>query len=235
MPYFIFIDEMVINLLNLFFPRVCLGCSAYLGDNEAYICTSCRHQLPLTNFHLDGSETLKNVFYGRVNLEQATALLHFSKRGIVQQLMHNLKYRGQQKVGVFLGKWLGEELKTIDGYQDVDVVIPVPLHKSKLRRRGYNQVAGFGQEIANALEIEFNTKVLQKTKATKTQVFKNRFLRSSANSATFSISENQTLKGKHILLVDDIVTTGSTIESCANALMDIKGIKISVATMAITD
>ena len=226
---------MVINLLNLFFPRVCLGCSAYLGDNETYICTSCRHQLPLTNFHLDGNETLKNVFYGRVNLEQATALLHFSKKGIVQQLMHNLKYRGQQKVGVFLGKWLGEELKTIKSYQDIDVVIPVPLHKSKLRHRGYNQVAKFGKEIANALEIEFNTKVLQKTKTTKTQVFKNRFLRTSSSSATFSISEKQTLKGKHILLVDDIVTTGATIESCANALLQIEGIKISVATMAITD
>lgn len=219
----------------MFFPRVCLGCSAYLGDNETYICTSCRHQLPLTNFHLDGNETLKNVFYGRVNLEQATALLHFSKKGIVQQLMHNLKYRGQQKVGVFLGKWLGEELKTIKSYQDIDVVIPVPLHKSKLRHRGYNQVAKFGKEIANALEIEFNTKVLQKTKTTKTQVFKNRFLRTSSSSATFSISEKQTLKGKHILLVDDIVTTGATIESCANALLQIEGIKISVATMAITD
>lgn len=226
---------MVINLLNLFFPRVCLGCKAYLIDNEAYICTSCRHELPLTNFHLDNNETLKNVFYGRVKLQQATALLHFSKKGIVQQLMHNLKYRGHQEVGLFLGKWLGEELKSIDGYQSIDVVVPVPLHRSKLRQRGYNQVTKFGQEIAKALDIEYNSKVLQKTLATKTQVFKDRLLRTSGNAATFSISENQTLKGKHILLVDDIVTTGATIESCANALLNIEGVKISVAAMAITD
>jgi ComF family protein len=204
-------------------------------DNESYVCTSCRHQLPLTNFHLDNNDAVKNVLFGRVKLENATSLLHFSKKGIVQQLMHNLKYRGHQDVGLFLGKWLGEELKTIKGYQDIDVVIPVPLHKSRLRQRGYNQVAKFGQEIANALEIEFNTKVLLKTKAIKSQVFKSQFLRTSMDSATFSISENQTLKGKHILLVDDIVTTGTTIESCANALLNIEGVKISVATMAITD
>ncbi len=226
---------MVINLLNLFFPKVCLGCSMYLGDNENYVCTSCRHQLPLTNFHLDKNDAVKNVLFGRVKLEQATALLHFSKKGIVQQLIHNLKYRGHQDVGVFLGKWLGEELKTLESYQCIDVVIPVPLHSSKLRKRGYNQVSKFGQEIAKALDIEFNTKVLQKTVATKTQVFKDRLLRTSGNAATFSISENQTLKGKHILLVDDILTTGATIESCANALLTIEGLKISVAIMAITD
>lgn len=226
---------MVINLLNLFFPKVCLGCNGYLVDNESYVCTSCRHQLPLTNFHLDNNDAVKNVLFGRIKLENATSLLHFSKKGIVQQLMHNLKYRGHKDVGLFLGKWLGEELKTIKGYQDIDVVIPVPLHKSRLRQRGYNQVAKFGQEIANALEIEFNTKVLLKTKAIKSQVFKSQFLRTSMDSATFSISENQTLKGKHILLVDDIVTTGTTIESCANALLNIEGVKISVATMAITD
>jgi len=226
---------MVINLLNLFFPKVCLGCNGYLGDNESYVCTSCRHQLPLTNFHLDNNDAVKNVLFGRVKLENATALLHFSKKGIVQQLMHNLKYRGHQDVGLFLGKWLGEELKSIEAYKTIDVVIPVPLHRSKLRKRGYNQVTKFGQEIAKALDVEFNTVVLQKSMATKTQVFKDRLLRTSGNTATFSIVENQTLKEKHILLVDDIVTTGATIESCANALLTIEGVKISVATMAITD
>ena len=226
---------MVKNLLNLFFPKVCLGCSAGLGDNENYICTSCRHLLPLTNFHLESNDTVKNVLYGRVKLENATALLHFSKKGIVQQLMHNLKYRGQEDVGLFLGKWLGEELKAIESYKNIDVVIPVPLHRSKLRQRGYNQVTKFGQEIAKALDAEFNTKVLHKTMPTKTQVFKDRLLRTSADSATFSITENQTLKGKHILLVDDIITTGATIETCSNALLNIEGVKLSVAVMAIAD
>jgi len=184
---------------------------------------------------LDQNDALKNVFYGRVKLEQATALLHFSKKGIVQQLMHNLKYRGYEDIGLFLGTWLGAELKDIEAFKSIDVVIPVPLHRSKLRKRGYNQVTKFGQEIAKALNVEYNTEVLQKTLATKTQVFKDRILRTSGNAATFSITENQSLKGKHILLVDDIVTTGATIESCANALLKIEGIKISLAAMAITD
>jgi ComF family protein len=191
--------------------------------------------LPLTNFHLDHNDALKNVFYGRVNLELATALLHFSKKGIVQQLMHNLKYRGHQDVGVLLGKWLGEELKTLEAYQNLDVVIPVPLHSSKLRQRGYNQVDKFGREIAEALGIEFNTKVLQKTVATKTQVFKDRLKRWTNDDAIFSIADYETLKGKHILLVDDIITTGATIETCANALLKIEGVTISLATMAIAE
>ena len=226
---------MVKNLLNLFFPKVCLGCNSALNDNENYICTSCRHQLPLTNFHIENNDAVKNVLFGRVKLENATALLHFSKKGIVQQLMHNLKYRGQEDVGLFLGAWLGAELKDIDVYKSIDIVIPVPLHRSKLRKRGYNQVTKFGQEIAKALNVEFNTKVLQKTMSTKTQVFKDRLLRTSADAATFSISENQSLRGKHILLVDDIITTGATIEACANALLTIEGVKISLAVMAITD
>lgn len=226
---------MVKNLLNLFFPKVCLGCSSYLGDNEKHICALCRHDLPLTHFHTNNEEHLKNVFYGRLKLEEATSLLHFSKKGIVQQLMHNLKYRGQEDVGLFLGQWLGDELKNIDSYKTIDVVIPVPLHTSKLRKRGYNQVTKFGQEIAAALQVEFNTTVLHKTTATKTQVFKDRLKRFIAGDPVFRIIENESLKGKHILLVDDIITTGATIEACANALLTIDDIKISVATMAITD
>ena len=226
---------MVKNLLNLFFPKVCLSCNNYLGDNESYVCTSCRHQLPLTNFHHENSDVVKNVLFGRVKLEHATALLHFSKKGIVQQLMHNLKYRGHEDVGLFLGKWLGEELATLETYRSIDVVIPVPLHRSKLRKRGYNQVTKFGQEIAKALNVEYNESVLRKSEATKTQVFKDRLLRTSTKTSVFELSGNQSLRGKHILLVDDIITTGATIESCANALLHIDGVKISVATMAITD
>ena len=131
---------MIKNLLNLFFPEVCRACSNHLSDNELQICTSCRHNLPLTNFHDDHDNAVHKILYGRVKLEQATALLHFSKKGIVQQLMHNLKYRGQEDIGQFLGEWLGEELKGINAYLDVDVVVPVPLHKTKLKSRGYNQV-----------------------------------------------------------------------------------------------
>ncbi len=226
---------MVINLLNLFFPKVCLACQNYLTDNELHICTTCRHQLPLTNFHFDRANAVHKMMYGRIKLEEATALLHFSKKGIVQQLMHNLKYRRHEVIGQFLGEWLGEELKNSEAYKTIDVIVPVPLHKSKQKQRGYNQVDKFGKALALALNADYNSNVLIKTSASKTQVFKDRLKRSSNVEANFTISEHETLKNKHVLLIDDIITTGATIEVCANALFAIEGLKISVATMAITD
>jgi ComF family protein len=226
---------MVINLLNLFFPKVCLGCQNHLTDNELHICTQCRHQLPLTNFHFDSSNAVHKMMYGRVKLEQATALLHFSKKGIVQQLMHNLKYRNHEVIGQFLGEWLGEELKHSEAYKAIDVVVPVPLHKTRQKQRGYNQVDKFGKALATALNADYNSDTLIKISATKTQVFKDRLKRSSNSEANFTISNQDTLKHKHVLLVDDIITTGATIEACANALFTIEGLQLSVATMAITD
>lgn len=226
---------MIKNLLNLFFPKICSACNSQLSDNEMQICTNCRHQLPLTNFHEDQNNAVHKRLYGRVKLKQATALLHFSKKGIVQELIHNLKYRGQESVGEFLGEWLGEELRHIDAYKTIDVVIPVPLHKAKLKSRGYNQVDKFGKAMAKALDAEFNTSILEKTTNTKTQVFKDRLKRNTNQSTNFMITDNRLLEDKHILLVDDIITTGATVEDCANRLLEIDGITLSLATMAITD
>jgi ComF family protein len=223
------------NLLNLFFPPVCEACNNALTDNELVICTICRHDLPVTNFHFDNADKVKKVVYGRIKLEQATALLHFSKKGIVQQLLHNLKYRGHQNISGFLGRWLGAELKTIEAYKKIDVVVPVPLYKTKLRQRGYNQVEQFGKAIAEAINANYNDTVLIKTKPTKTKVFEGRLSRWSDDGAVFAISENLSLRGKHILLVDDIITTGATAEACATELLKIDNIKLSLATMAIAD
>ncbi|WP_282030393.1 ComF family protein [Winogradskyella eximia] len=223
------------NLLNLFFPKVCEACNNVLSDNEVVLCTSCRHHLPVTNFHFDNAEDVKKVLYGRVKLENASALLHFSKKGIVQQILHNLKYRGHEDIGAFFGEWFGAELATLDHYKNIDVVLPVPLYKSKLRKRGYNQVTKFGEAIAKALNADYNDAVLIKTESTKTQVFKGRLKRWNDDGALFDISENKSLVGKHILLVDDIITTGATVEACATVLLKIDNIKLSLATMAIAD
>jgi ComF family protein len=223
------------NLINLFFPKVCEACSSVLTDNELVVCVNCRHQLPVTNFHFDDFEAVKKVVYGRVNLEHATALLHFSKKSIVQQLLHNLKYRERQYISGFLGKWLGAELQTIEAYKHIDVVVPVPLYKTKLRKRGYNQVAQFGKEIAKALQADYNDTALVKIRPTKTKIFEGRLARWKDDGAVFALSENVALEGKHILLVDDIITTGATVETCAKELLKINNIKLSLATMAIAD
>ncbi len=223
------------NLINLFFPKVCLSCNHVLLDNEIYVCTNCRHDLPVTNYHLDDSDQVKKVFYGRVRLEKATALLRFQKKGIVQQLIHNLKYKGHQEIGTFLGAWLGDELKNIDDYKDIDLVIPVPLHKRKLRKRGYNQVTFFSEEIANSMNIENLASVLVKVSDTASQVNKSRLARWNSNNETFAIQNLNLIDNKHVLLVDDIITTGATIEACTNQLLKAKNVKISVATMAIVE
>jgi len=220
-------------VVNLFFPKVCYTCNNELLDFENYVCTKCRHNLPITNFHFDNNDAVEKVFYGRVKVENATSLLRFENKGIVQQLIHNLKYKGYEDIGIFLGEWLGNELKTIETYHDIDIVIPVPLHKNKLKKRGYNQVDKFAQEIAKALAVSFNDKALIKITSTKSQVSKKRFARWQLTDELFAINHVDQIQNKHILLVDDIITTGATLEACINELKTAKNVKISIATMAI--
>ena len=219
-------------MLNLLFPKVCGGCRSPLLKTETIICTQCRHSLPIACHHRTSNNAMKNVFYGRFPLEQATALLQFQKRGITQQLLHNLKYRGQYKISNFFGKWLGTELSENENYRSIDMVIPVPLHKQKMKKRGYNQVSGFGQEIALALKVPFREDVLIKVSKTHSQVFKKRLTRFVAEEI-FTITKPEVISNKHILLVDDIVTTGATLENCAQQLLKSPQVKLSIATIAI--
>jgi len=219
-------------MLNLLFPKVCYGCKTVLLKSEEIICTHCRHHLPLACHHKTNDPAMKNIFYGKIPLENATALIKFQKRGVTQELLHNLKYRGKQKISSFFGKWLGNELAETPVFQNIDLIIPVPLHKQKLKKRGYNQVEGFGKEIAKALQAPYNDTVLIKVSKTKSQVFKQRFTRFQSDEV-FTIQHPELIKNKHILLVDDIVTTGATLENCALQLLKTKGVKLSFATIAI--
>jgi len=219
-------------VLNLLFPITCSSCKTILLKSEEILCTQCRHNLPLVCHHKTENDGMKNIFYGKVPVEKATALVKFQKRGITQELLHNLKYRGQEKISGFFGKWLGEELAEIDHYKTIDLVIPVPLHKQKLRKRGYNQVEGFGVEIAKSLGIFYKDDVLIKISKTSSQVFKQRFSRFQSEEV-FTLQNPESIQNKHILLVDDIVTTGATLEICGLQLLKSKGVKLSFATIAI--
>lgn len=179
---------------------------------------------------------MAEIFYGKCSVVQATALLKFQKRGITQELLHNLKYRGHQQISSFFGAWLGAELAETKSYQSIDMVVPVPLHKQRQKKRGYNQVEGFGKEIAKALQIPYRDDVLIKTSKTGTQVFKQRFTRfQNQEEAVFSMYKPKELIAKHILLVDDIVTTGATLENCMQVLQNNTDVMISIATIAITE
>lgn len=219
-------------MLNLLFPKICYGCRKQLLTSESTVCLECIHSLPISSFHKTGSEILKNRFYGRFLAKNATSLLYFQKRGLTQELLHNLKYRGKKEISSFFGKWLGAELAEDILYKEIEMVIPVPLHKQKLKKRGYNQVEGFGKEIALALNIPYRDDVLIKISKSGSQVFKTRLLRFEAEEE-FSTQNLETIRNKHILLVDDIITTGATLEKCALELLKGENVSISIATIAV--
>jgi len=225
---------MIQDFINLFYPNICHICDTELYKNQNIMCTNCVNDLPITNFHFDNENPVKKVFYGRVPIENATSLLIFRKKGSVQKLIHGLKYRGHQEIGVYLGKWLGAELAETASFANIDMVIPVPLHKKKLRARGFNQVEEFGKHIAAALNIPYADDILQKRSFSSTQTLKTRLARWGNIEESFILVNSEKIQNKHILLVDDLITTGATLEACADVILQTKNTKISIATMAFT-
>ncbi|WP_372765896.1 ComF family protein [Lutibacter sp.] len=222
------------DMFAVFFPEVCLCCKEYLGTNESVICLTCRHDLPITNFSFEENNLIEKSFYGRIPLEKATSLFYFFKKGNVQHLIHELKYNKQQQVGTLIGDWLGEQLIESNRFKTVDCIIPVPLHPKKLKKRGYNQVTTFGESLAKNLEIPYYEDILIRVSSTNTQTKKMRFDRWKNVQELFHVQNNFTLENKHILLIDDVITTGATLEACYDALNKTKNLKISIACMAYT-
>lgn len=222
-------------IIDLFFPKVCAGCHTILITNETVLCTNCRHEMPLTQYHLDLKNEAVKKFYGKINIEHASALLYFNKKGIVQELIHNLKYKGHEEIGTVLGNWYVEDLKELVLETPFDVVIPVPLHPKKFRERGYNQVTTFGKTLAKGLNIVYNDAVLYRKKYSKTQSKKNLLGRSDNIENIFDVTFTAENQNKHFLIVDDVLTTGATLEACSKALLKIPGAKISIVCMAMAN
>jgi len=220
------------TLINLFFPKVCAGCHSFLLSNENVICTLCRHNIPLTNHHLNPENEAFKKFYGRIPVQHTSALVYFHKKGIVQEIIHNLKYKGHEEIGTVLGTWYAEDLKNSAILQTVDEIIPVPLHKRKLRERGYNQVTTFGKALSENLDLAYNDSILFRKVYSKTQSKKNLLGRSDGIDTIFDVTFSEKDHHKHFLLIDDVITTGSTLEACSHALLKIPGAKISVVCMA---
>ncbi|VXB39026.1 Amidophosphoribosyltransferase [Flavobacterium sp. 9AF] len=222
------------NLLKLLFPTLCFGCNELLLNNEKIICSSCLHNLPITHHHFLESNDTKNKFYGIVDLEFASSMLYFHKEGIVQKLIHQLKYKGKQEIGTFLGTNYAITLKETKVLTTIDEIIPVPLHKKRLKERTYNQVDTFCIALSSELNIPYNKTLLIRNEYSKTQTKKNKLQRQEINTNLFDITQTVEKNGYHFLLVDDVITTGATIESCAKALLKIPNSKVSVITMAYT-
>lgn len=223
------------DLFHLFYPKLCANCKNQLTQNEIVVCTFCRHDLPLTNFADYSNNTISQTFFGRVQIEKANSLLFFRKKGITKNLIHELKYKGNEDIGTFFGNWLGEILKENKEFSDVKFIIPVPLHPKKIKKRGYNQVSKFGECLSKHLNIPFIEGVLLRTSASKTQTFKARFERFKNLDTKFMLKNTSIFTNKHVLLIDDVITTGATLEACAKELQKTKGIKVSLLTMAYTE
>ncbi len=214
-------------------PKVCFGCNAHLFRGEHLVCTVCRNHLPLTEYNFNDENAVDRTFYGRINIKKASSFLFFTENGIVKTLLHYLKYKNQEAIGTFLGDWYGQILAKDASLGPIDYVIPVPLHKRKLRKRGYNQVAEFGKRLAHHIGCQYNGNNLIKTANTRTQTKKGRIGRWYGNKSLYTLIEPSMLRNKHVLLVDDVITTGATMEICAKTLLKVEGINLYLASMAI--
>lgn len=221
------------DISNTLLPRSCVGCTMPLSRGEHTLCTVCRHELPLTHYNFSEENAVDHIFYGRVPLHKAASFVFFAKSGIVQSLLHGLKYKNQEHIGSFLGAWCGAVLEKDKGLQDVDGVIPVPLHPKKQRQRGYNQVALFAQKIATSLHAEYREDLLLRTVHTKTQTKKDRQRRWENTKTAFQCNPEASIHFNHVLLVDDVITTGATIESCAQVLLQQRALRVSVLSIAV--
>ncbi len=221
----------ILNHINkILIPLGCFGCNAPMRKGERLICTVCRNQLPLTEYNYTDENPVDRIFYGRIDIRKANSFLFFTQNGIVKNIIHHLKYKNQEQIGTFFGDWYAQLIKE---RLEIDIVVPVPLHKKKLKKRGYNQVTLFGKQLAHHLNAEYNENVLLKTANTKTLTKKNRFSRWKANQDLYKLIDSEYISGKTILLVDDVITTGATIEACAIALKKAKEVTIYVATIAV--
>lgn len=220
------------DFLGLIYPERCVACDNKLITQERVLCTSCLYKLPRTHFHKVPGNPIEQSFWGRQSIERATAYFFFKKASIYQTLLHQLKYHGHADVGIEMGRQFGAELMKSDDFMSIDYIVPVPLHKKKKRKRGYNQSALIAEGMAEFLNAELDEGILIRTSFTETQTKKGRYERWENVEKVFKCKKTKKIEGKHLLIVDDVLTTGATIEGCIQVIHKAANVKISVATLA---
>jgi ComF family protein len=220
------------DIISLFYPRLCAGCDAPLVKGEDVLCLSCLADLPRTNYHIAQENPIFQIFTGRANITLATSFCRFDKGGRLQHLLHQLKYRGNKEVGYKMGYLFGRDLIQTILYQDIDAIIPVPLHPKKEKKRGFNQSVEICKGLSESMNRPLILGNLIREVYSPSQTRKGRFERWENVSGIFSIKNDTLLNGKHLLLVDDVVTTGATLEACCEPLLKLADVKVSIATLA---
>ncbi len=219
---------------HLLFPHNCEGCGTDVLQHTQMLCAQCQHQLPETGFALTAANPIEKMFYGRLNIVQATSAYYFTKQSLIQHLVHQLKYKGNKEVGIYLGRLLAYQLKAAQRFDGVEALVPLPLNPKREFKRGYNQAAAICEGMAQVLHKPILKNAVTRTVFTQTQTQQSRVHRWQNMDGVFAINNEKALQGKHLLLVDDIVTTGATLEACGAALLQVPYTKLSIATVAYT-
>lgn len=229
------IKRLAEDTINLLFPLLCNACGTHLHYGEKEICSHCLYDLPYTDFHLYPDNPVAKQFWSRIPFNAAMAMLYFKKGNKVQQLVHGLKYKGKTETGRLLGHLLGQKLLQNPAYAGISAIVPVPLHARKEKQRGYNQSLFIAKGIAEVLDVPVKNANLLRQKATSSQTKKSRYTRHENMESVFEVRHPEELKDGHILLVDDVITTGSTLEACGQTLLNIGVKKLSIATLAFAE
>ena len=221
------------DVVSLLFPRLCYACGNHLLRNEKLICTECYILIPRTNYHLQDDNPVARLFWGRCRIERASAFSFYNKDSRIRKLIHNLKYKGIKEIGHELGMIYGRSLAGTDFLKEIDIIIPVPLHPSKKRIRGFNQTDTIAEGLSEATGLPVGIGILERTSKSDTQTRRSRYDRWVNVEGIFSVAGLERLEGRHVLLVDDVITTGSTLESCAVELLKVDEVRVSVAALAV--
>ncbi len=226
--------QYITDFVSLFFPQSCLGCRRSLVSQEEYLCTHCQYGLPYTFFHLDRNNRAAKSLWGRIPVEMVVSCFYFTYGSPIQQILHSIKYRNRYRAAEFFGRLYGAELIDTKMFADATLIIPVPLHRKRRVQRGYNQSEHFGKGLSESMGIKMDSSVLKRVGHRKSQTGKNRYERYENTQGIFKMLRQKDVVNRHVILVDDVLTTGATLEACANTLLEVKGVKVSIITLAYT-
>ena len=226
------LKNIVNSTLHLFYPHICTGCGSDLLQENNLLCLRCIHDLPHTNFAALANNQIEKDFWGRINLTAAYSQFYFSKEFLIQHLIHQLKYKGDTKIGFYLGEIMGKTLHNSNRFSSIDALVPLPLYAAKEHKRGYNQATVICNGMSSVMNIQVLNNAVIRQHATETQTRKHRTERWENVKSSFKVAKPGELSGKHLLLVDDVVTTGATLEACGNAILQAVNVKLSIATLA---
>jgi ComF family protein len=223
------------SLLNdfkhLFYPHICSGCGSDILADDNMLCAKCFINLPSTQYAQYPNNPIEKIFSGRMKIESAHAEFYFAKESLIQHLVHQLKYKSNKEIGVYLGEMMGRSMQKSNRFNGIDALIPLPLYPDKERKRGYNQAAVICEGMSQIMNVPVYNDVLIRRRFTETQTKKHRAERWENVEGSFAVKNEEKIKGKHVLLVDDVITTGATLEASGSRLLKIEGVKLSIATL----